>query len=387
MNNEQTENSKLSQLSFIDLWRVLVRYYYVIFIATGISLGSALFYIQDNSGKLRYISKAIIESSSYYGINEEEYYQKFLPFTNGVLNTKFLELFFSGGIFNIEVVNANRFMNIEVSSLLSAKKSLDILSSYKNFLQKEQENLLKNRRIGFLAELSLVETRLNNVNSKLLSIYALEEAEKNSITEIDEKVIATEEIIKQLEQYGNQLNISLDSISLLRERALQLINSGDNLQTPFIQEMILGGLLDKEKNSETNDNLFQNLIKVQDYKLELIELNSKRNSMLNIPDTAFGDSLSRLKANPDDDWEIYMDRLRQSQLDLEKKKSQLEYLSNLENQTNLRFYSEIEQTIKPATLHSVIILFFSMVFGLTLGIVLAFILNLLKSFKAIKKII
>ena len=387
MNDEQTENSKHIQLSFIDIWRILVRYYYVIFIAIGISLGSALFYIQENSGKLRYISKAIIESSSYSGINEDEYYQKFLPFTNGVMNSNFIELFFPGGIFNIEVVNANRFMDIEVSSLLSAKKSLDVLTSYKNFLQNEQENFLKNRRIGFLAELRLVETRLNNVNSKLLSIYALEEAEKKSITEIDEKVIATEEIIKQLEEYGNQLKISLDSISLLRERAVQLINRGDNLQTPFIQEMILGGLLDREKHYDTNDNLFQNFIIVQDYKLELIELNGKRNSMLSIPDAAFGDSLSRLKANPDDDWENYMDRLRQSQLDLEEKKSQLEYLSNPENQTTLRFYSEIEQTIKPATLHSGIVLFFSMVFGLTLGIVLAFILNLLKSFKAIKKII
>lgn len=380
MNNNHSENSNIKQVSFIDLWRVLARYYYVILMAVVISLGSVLLYIQGNSGKLRYVSKVIIESSSYYDVNDGTYYQMFLPFTNGVKNSEFLDLFFSGGNFELKVANANRFMEIQVSSLRSANDSLDLLSSYIDFLKKEQEHRSKNRRAGILSELSLVEAELNNVNSKLLNIYALE---GSSIKEINEKILATKATIKKLEEYGDRLVNSLDSISTLSESALKLLDRSDVTQDTSFQEMILIGLLSEEKNKPSYSNLLNNYIKIQEYKMELIELDNERISRLNMPETAFGDSLSGLKANPDSDWEIYMDKLRQSQLDLKMKKSELQYISDLDNQSDLRLYSDIEQTTKPASMHPILLILTSIAFGLGLGIVLVLLFNLMVSSKVI----
>ena len=125
MNNNHSENSNIKQVSFIDLWRVLARYYYVILMAVVISLGSVLLYIQGNSGKLRYVSKVIIESSSYYDVNDGTYYQMFLPFTDGVKNSEFLDLFFSYYVFCIYVnwfipfCCINRIMNTSISKCIT----------------------------------------------------------------------------------------------------------------------------------------------------------------------------------------------------------------------------------------------------------------------------
>jgi hypothetical protein len=331
MNNNHSENSNIENVSFNDLWRVLMHYYYVILLAVVISLGSAILYIQGNPLKLRYVSTVIIESSSYYGVNHGEYYQKFLPFTNGVKNSEFLEMFFPKGAFQFRVANANRFLEIQVSSLRSSKDSVDSLSGYVNFLKKEQENWLQTKRAGILTELSLVEAQLSNVNSKLLSI-----GEKNSIKVIDEKILATEAIIKKLEELGNGLTISQDSISTLSESALQPIDRSGGQQTPSIQEMVLIGLL--------SDGIFFKNMK-----------------------------------NPDSEWEIYIDKLRQSQSDLEMKKSELEYI--LDNQTNLRLYSDIEQTTTPASMGPVLLILLSVAFGFGLGVVLTFLINFIVSSK------
>jgi len=519
MSNKQTENFKIKQLSLFDLWHVLVRNYYVIIIVVIISLGAAIFHTQNNYGKQQYISSAVIQSSSFYNIEEHIFYKKFMPFSKGVKNAEFLELFISNvssslpkAALNLRVFNDNQFMEIKASSFLSPKDSVNLLTDYRDFLKKEQQVRLENRRSGILSELSLIDSKLKNINitfneivtnensiyEKLVvnekkiyqsnrdsiskfnnKIEALEETINNlelfgiklneslenieefnlesnnriktneEITlnngiktneeiihnlkslEIDNKIKLIEKTINNLEQFGSDLNQSLESINALKQSIAVSLNSIESgFDNPVMEGMLIDYTLkiQQAEIQEIYSKIYNNNLKIQEFKLLLTELNSRRNypfiltterkdvkntdidamntihkNYLTIQDLKMqliellsardlvNSNLSETNfAQPvrnvlNYEWQNYMDKLKKSQLDFELKKSELEFLSNIENQTSLAMYSEIKQLSKPIQLHPVMVIFLSIVLGLGLGVALVFFINLFTSSKAINK--
>ena len=387
MSNTQTENSKEKQLLLIDLWHVLVRYYYVIIIAIGISLGSALFYVNTLPPKFEYVSTSIIESSSFYIIDKNKaFVKKFIPPQVDFTNPKFLRKFFPEGDISVEKINS-KFMEVQVVTKSSVEDSLSILLIYYELLKKEHQLQLDSRRNRVISELSIINDKLENLNQSLDD--KILQAANIEAPNIDNKISNIKQIIKDLERLRDKTIINLEKILInlteerqfLSSRETKLKNASENIadESKFDNNFLIQIMVNQERQQhlelstlqlqeidiqrEIEIQRFKHINNIHSYKMQLSDLMLERDILIE----STKDKFKQRKIEGEEIGAI-IDNLMRS-------KSQLEFLALEENQTNIKFFGEVKQTSVATNLNQFFLLILSVLFGLGLGVILAFFIN------------
>ena len=157
MKTRDKDSLNYQNLSFIDLWHVIIRYYYLVFISVAISLALSVFYFNINQN-IVYKASGVIEGPSFlYSYNTPNYlsrseiskpFRKYIRLPKERLNSNFWNAFLPDIDLSISPIKGNdRDYEVNVISRISSDPNLKKFSAYLSFIINPLASLRSSMRL------------------------------------------------------------------------------------------------------------------------------------------------------------------------------------------------------------------------------------------------
>jgi hypothetical protein len=441
MTKNQDENFKNTDPNILDLLKIIARYKYVVIATTLLVIILAIFSTNlkssSSQGAKEYIATAVFQSASYLEVNDNLFKRKFLGFSQDLTNTKFLDNLFPNAFLRVRTTLLNsKLLEVTSKSSDSEEEAVKALKLLQDLLTKEYQAILDARKNQIKIDLAVIKEDLRLLDAKLnsekevlfnISIPSLEqeiflveksieqesllvektmqqliEQGKAEISNLEEQVLFTEGLNRELQNSIIELSEEINKINLRRSglnnnknlkediplkvkqvdleiylaqdsRYLERIKNnkidGFNQTKKTILDLnhkinllivqMNNGIVQTENYPSHNQNVIDELkSSIYNHRIKLIALNKKKNTLVDKSKTLL-DSQSFI---------------------LERDKLALEYLylDLDENQQGFVLVDEINNRVNLNTVRTSLILSLAIIVGLSLGIIFAFLIDLIR---------
>jgi len=172
MKTRDKDSLNYQNLSFIDLWHVIIRYYYLVFISVAISLALSVFYFNINQN-IVYKASGVIEGPSFlYSYNTPNYlsrseiskpFRKYIRLPKERLNSNFWNAFLPDIDLSISPIKGNdRDYEVNVISRISSDHALNSFLEFQNLIKNEFASILNIRRKDIESEMARIDLMVAN---------------------------------------------------------------------------------------------------------------------------------------------------------------------------------------------------------------------------------
>ena len=236
------QSHQIAEVSLMDLWQVIARYYYVVLISVLLSVISAFLYIysvKEEAPQPIYHASATLESGHYIGLDDYgTLEQKFLDFKiNNELEKKINDMLnhykkvdfdsltreqikdwnIGDTLFSLSI--STRSLIIKSASKVSHESPVSLISKVVDFIQTEDTSFLESRKNSIKQKIKKLAQEINSKAQEINSIaQEIKRVEKQLELEIRELTIPWIQrgiyIERKIEYLEKQIELYLQQIAI-----------------------------------------------------------------------------------------------------------------------------------------------------------------------------
>ena len=280
MTKNQDENFKNTDPNILDLLKIIARYKYVV-IATTLLVIILVIYSNNlksssSQGAKEYIATAVFQSASYLEVNDNLFQRKFLGFSQDLTNTKFLDNLFPNSFLRVRTTLLNsKLLEVTSKSSDSEAEAVKALKLLQDLLTKEYEGILDARKNQITIDLAVIKEDLRVLDAKLNS--EKEVLFNISIPSFEQEILLVE---KSIEQESLLVEKSMELESLLVEKSMEQLLEQAKAEILNLEEQVL---FTEGLNRELQNSIIELSEEINKINLKRSDLNNNKNLKEAIP--------------------------------------------------------------------------------------------------------